>query len=156
MLQPILLHLLITTFLVRFWQPSRITLERKLSQSMNILGKSDRMPSFMVIPAAATSSCGSSSLTNDEIDQGTNDVDASNYDPEMLASLPEDLRKEILNDELKQREEQRLNIAVKLSSRVGAHNVDIPAGYDPETFSALPEYMQNKIRDDASRWDWRK
>ena len=103
------------------------------------------------IPVSATSACLSSTLTDIEIDEGTNEFNASNYDPEMLASLPEELRIEILKDELKQREQQRLNNVEKAASKVGAVSVDIPAGYDPETFTALPEYMQNKLRDDASR-----
>jgi hypothetical protein len=104
-------------------------------------------------PVSATSSClSSTALIDAEIDEDTNDINASNYDPEMLASLPEELRSEILKDERKQREEQqRLNTSNKPASKVGAVSVDIPAGYDPETFTALPEYMQNELRDDALR-----
>lgn len=102
-------------------------------------------------PVSATSSCISSTLIEAEIDEDTNDINASNYDPEMLASLPEELRIEILKDERKQREQQRLNTSNEPASNVGAVSVDIPAGYDPETFTALPEYMQHELRDDALR-----
>jgi hypothetical protein len=76
--------------------------------------------------------------------------DESVYDPESLASLPEEVRKEILDDERRQREQQRQGNKASTSA-VGAHSVDIPAGYDPETFSALPEDMQQELRNDATR-----
>jgi hypothetical protein len=103
-------------------------------------------------PDSATSSClSSTTLIDAEIDEDTNDINTSNYDPEMLASLPEELRIEILKDERNQREQQRLTTSNKPASKVGAVSVDIPAGYDPETFIALPEYMQYELRDDALR-----
>jgi len=78
------------------------------------------------------------------------DLDRSVYDPESLASLPEEVRKEVLDEERRQREQQRQKNS-KPKSAVGAHSVDIPAGYDPETFAALPEDMQQELRDDTNR-----
>jgi hypothetical protein len=101
-------------------------------------------------PDSATSSyLSSTTLIDAQIDEDTNDINGSNYDHEMLAAIPEELRIEILKDERNQREQQRLNTSNKPASKVGAVSVDIPAGYDPETFIALPEYMQNELRDDA-------
>jgi hypothetical protein len=103
-------------------------------------------------PDSATSSyLSSTTLIDAQIDEDTNDINGSNYDHEMLAAIPEELRIEILKDERNQREQQRLNTSNKPASKVGAVSVDIPAGYDPETFIALPEYMQYELRDDALR-----
>ncbi|KAL3766693.1 hypothetical protein ACHAW5_006951 [Stephanodiscus triporus] len=77
-------------------------------------------------------------------------IDESGYDPEALASLPEEVRKEVLDEARRQREKQRQKNN-KPKSVVGAHSVDAPAGYDAETFAALPEYMQQELRDDATR-----
>eukprot|EP00571_Detonula_confervacea_P016406 CAMPEP_0172303248 /NCGR_PEP_ID=MMETSP1058-20130122/4810_1 /TAXON_ID=83371 /ORGANISM="Detonula confervacea, Strain CCMP 353" /LENGTH=753 /DNA_ID=CAMNT_0013013989 /DNA_START=281 /DNA_END=2542 /DNA_ORIENTATION=- len=97
----------------------------------------------------------SSSSVNEKIVEETTqegqdeDLDFSGYDPETLASLPEDVRKEVLEEERRQREKKRQSVN-KLSS-VGAHSVNVPAGYDPDTFSALPEEMQKELLEDASR-----
>lgn len=77
-------------------------------------------------------------------------IDKSGYDPEALASLPEEVRKEVLDEERRQREQLRQKNN-KPKSVVGAHSVDAPAGYDAETFAALPEDMQQELRDDATR-----
>lgn len=76
--------------------------------------------------------------------------DLSGYDPETLASLPEDVRKEVLDEERRQREKRREKDNIK-PSVVGAHSVNVPAGYDPDTFSALPEDVQQELMDDAAR-----
>lgn len=78
----------------------------------------------------------------------------SGYDPETLASLPEDVRQEVLEEERRQREkkQQQEKKSTKKHSSVGAHHVtNVPAGYDPDTFSALPEEMQKELLDDAAR-----
>ena len=82
-----------------------------------------------------------------------NDVDTSGYDPETLASLPEELRNEILEEERRKKEKRRRDSAAKKSpSAVGAHSVtNVPAGYDPETFAELPEEMKQELLDDAAR-----
>jgi hypothetical protein len=79
------------------------------------------------------------------------DFDLSGYDPETLASLPEDVRKEVLAEERREREKKRTVASPKPASVVGAHSVNIPAGYDPDTFEALPEDVRQELLDDAAR-----
>jgi hypothetical protein len=93
---------------------------------------------------------GEKNRTRDRAFESIQENEHSVYGRESLASLPEELCKEILDDERRQREQncQKNNTP---KSAVGAHSVDIPAGYDPETFAALPEDMQQELRDDATR-----
>jgi hypothetical protein len=70
------------------------------------------------------------------------------YDPEMLASLPKDVREEVLENARKEREDRRKK---ESRSAVGAHSVNVPAGYDPDAFEALPEDMKQELLDDAAR-----
>ncbi|KAL7535408.1 hypothetical protein ACHAWF_005158 [Thalassiosira exigua] len=85
------------------------------------------------------------------------DLDRSEYDPDTLASLPEDVRKEVLADERRTREAAIRRREAEEGSRrarihgVGAHSVHTPAGYDPETFEALPLDVQRELMDDAAR-----
>ena len=84
------------------------------------------------------------------------DVETSGYDPETLASLPEELRNEVLEEERRKMEKKRRESGSssggKRTSVVGAHSVhNVPAGYDPETFSELPEDMKQELLDDAAR-----
>ncbi|KAL3797788.1 hypothetical protein ACHAWO_000405 [Cyclotella atomus] len=71
------------------------------------------------------------------------------YDQELLASLPEDLRTELLEEERRKRERTEENERRGRRS-VGAHCVNVPAGYDPDTFEALPLDMQMELMDAAS------
>ena len=70
------------------------------------------------------------------------------YDPEMLASLPKDVREEVLESARKEREGRRKK---ESRSAVGAHSVNVPAGYDPDAFEALPEDMKQELMEDATR-----
>eukprot|EP00581_Thalassiosira_minuscula_P013119 CAMPEP_0183729268 /NCGR_PEP_ID=MMETSP0737-20130205/29989_1 /TAXON_ID=385413 /ORGANISM="Thalassiosira miniscula, Strain CCMP1093" /LENGTH=798 /DNA_ID=CAMNT_0025961415 /DNA_START=56 /DNA_END=2452 /DNA_ORIENTATION=+ len=80
---------------------------------------------------------------------GDEDLNLSGYDPETLASLPEDVRKEVLEEERRQRKERRKSQSKP--STVGAHSVNVPAGYDPDTFSELPEDVQQQLLDEAAQ-----
>lgn len=80
--------------------------------------------------------------------QENTDLDLSEYDPETLASLPENVRKEVLDEERRNREKRHRNKGKK-QVVVGAHSVNVPAGYDPETFEALPKDVQQDLIDDA-------
>ncbi|KAL7544092.1 hypothetical protein ACHAXR_013542 [Thalassiosira sp. AJA248-18] len=102
-----------------------------------------------------------SASSSDDEEDNNKDLDQSTYDPETLASLPEDVRNEVLEEERRQREkkkEQRRQSANGRGSNcssnsgiVGAHSVrNVPAGYDPDTFSALPEDVQQELLDDAA------
>lgn len=78
----------------------------------------------------------------------------SGYDPETLASLPEDVRREVLNEERREREEtlrKEREQRAKKDRSVGAHSVNVPAGYDPDTFSALPKDVQRELLEDAAQ-----
>ena len=92
-------------------------------------------------------------IRRSSVSDGGNDVDTSGYDPETLASLPEELRNEVLEEERRKKEKRRRDSAAKKSpSAVGAHSVtNVPAGYDPETFAELPEEMKQELLDDAAR-----
>ncbi|KAL7483305.1 hypothetical protein ACHAW6_008958 [Cyclotella cf. meneghiniana] len=74
---------------------------------------------------------------------------SSDYDPLTLASLPEDLRNELLDEEKRQREQEERNSRDRRT--VGAHSVNVPAGYDPDTFEALPVAMQKELLDAANQ-----
>lgn len=74
---------------------------------------------------------------------------SSDYDPLTLASLPEDLRNELLDEEKRQREQEERNTRDRRA--VGAHSVNVPAGYDPDTFEALPVAMQKELMDAANQ-----
>ncbi|KAL9180044.1 hypothetical protein ACHAXT_008014 [Thalassiosira profunda] len=82
-------------------------------------------------------------------------LNRSGFDPETLASLPEDLRQEVLDEERRQRERRREQEGQasrrSSASMVGAHRVKVPAGYDPETFEALPDELQQELLADAAR-----
>ena len=73
---------------------------------------------------------------------------SAGFDPEALASLPRDVREEVLENARKEREDRRRK---ESHSVVGAHSVNVPAGYDPDAFNALPEEMRIEIMDDAAR-----
>jgi hypothetical protein len=73
---------------------------------------------------------------------------SSTYDPETLASLPEDLRNEVLNQEKREKEQQQQKNREDRRA-VGAHSVNVPAGYDPDTFEALPLEVQQELMDAA-------
>mmetsp|Transcript_29922 Transcript_29922/g.67539 ORF Transcript_29922/g.67539 Transcript_29922/m.67539 type:complete len:593 (-) Transcript_29922:41-1819(-) len=82
----------------------------------------------------------------------------SSYDPETLASLPDDVRAEVLNEERRERDRlERQNSGNRqgdeeMTSRPGAHCVrNVPAGYDPETFASLPADVREELMDDARR-----
>ncbi|KAL7494024.1 hypothetical protein ACHAWT_002793 [Skeletonema menzelii] len=81
-------------------------------------------------------------ITNldDEINAG--------FDPETLASLPQDVREEVLETARKEKEDRRKK---ESRSAVGAHSVNVPAGYDPDAFEALPEDMKQELLEDAAR-----
>ena len=83
------------------------------------------------------------------------DLDLSGFDPETLASLPEDVRKEVLDNERRECERRRRDEQSarrhSLAATPGAHSVHVPAGYDPETFSALPDDVQQELLEDATR-----
>ena len=82
------------------------------------------------------------------------DLDSSGYDRETLASLPEELRNEVLEEERRKKEKKRRESQASGNrpSAVGAHSVsNVPAGYDPETFAELPEEMKRELLDDAAR-----
>ena len=82
----------------------------------------------------------------------------SSYDPETLASLPDDVRAEVLSEERRERERRERQSSgnrqggEEPTSRPGAHCVrNVPAGYDPETFASLPADVQEELMDDARR-----
>ena len=74
----------------------------------------------------------------------------SQYDPELLASLPEDLRNELLEEERQKRGRDDSQRSRNSRNSVGAHSVNIPAGYDPDTFEALPLEMQQELMEAAN------
>ena len=107
--------------------------------------------------ASSNNDFNSSNNSSNYDDESDSDEDATEFDRETLASLPEDVRKEVLEQEKRERvrkqEKQRQEDMAKKTGRgsVGAHSVNIPAGYDPDTFAALPEDMQQELLDDAAR-----
>jgi len=92
---------------------------------------------------------------DDHDDDSDSDADRpSAYDQETLASLPEDVRREVLDQEKRARQERhRQKQTTKVSGKgsVGAYSVNIPAGYDPDTFAALPLDVQQELLDHAAR-----
>lgn len=83
-----------------------------------------------------------------EVTTNLDDELNAGYDPEMLASLPKDVREEVLENARKEREDRRKK---EIRSAVGAHSVNVPAGYDPDAFESLPEDMKQELLDDAAR-----
>lgn len=91
------------------------------------------------------------SIGSDNASSSSSSNRESEYDQDMLASLPEDLREEILEEERRKRRHSTGSAGGGgAAQRPGAHHSNVPAGYDPATFEALPLEMQRELMDAAN------